>query len=1268
MKGKGSKGKPRKTFKKGDQCVQNPTTRKFRNDTKRNIISHRKSGGGLTVAALQKHNDDIEEDLHMEDLAISETTAETRKSKAFSISGLTDCSNITFNRVLDKWNSTDSLDQEKCAVLAAVTEVIRSEGGNESEIDYFAALMSLLESSTEEGPCTAILYLISLVIKKVPTPVLRLKCSESLKFFSQLLEAYHESGRASLLMSLLDCLSTILNAQEPAIWTETSVQRSFQMMLSFITHSKPRVRKVAHGSINSILKFALLNHKNHPAGNATAKHVMQILSQHSADTTTLSLHALNLLRNCLHYFGQQHLKELCESILQMLGINNPMIKTNVMQILHSMFKSNPPEENLSLNLNIKLIAALYDFQPSYNDIHVAEAWLAVELEAHSNLSLLNNEVCLKHLPKFFGTALNFFQSDHMEVVHGAANKMKEVSEKCMEPYITTLEEDVASDDSSLLKIFKLIESGLRYKFQPVWDVVLQSMQYLYATYGNIFPTVMVKSVGNLIQMYSGPHVPFLNNLKRAIGAAFSTIGPKLILAETPLELTKTNPECQFPRAWLLPIMKDHIKETELQYFVDEFLPIAAHLRQKGNECRANKQDLEAKVYETLLTQVWSLLTGFCRKPTDISTSFKNIAKILGTALMEQKDMRQLVIQALRTLINSTDQEDLKCIGQFSKNYLPIFFNLYTSDDEDCKAISLQVLDAIRAFLLITDEKLTMMFLDKSLDKLKEEQSRLKKHQLMDLIVSMVKYCDDAHLEILYQLCSNNVINKDKSMQKKAYRILEEICDGNSQSCRTMINEKFDEIKVMLGDCLSTAVPSAKAPRLRCLSFLVKKLNKEQSGFIQEILPEVILCTKELGAKAKCAAFDLISDIGNALVFLSDKPKEECIEEYFTMVMAGLAGSPHMISGTLLAFTKMVFEYKYCLSEKIIESLLEAAITLLRSKTSEVVKASLIFIRAVVKILDGNELTGHLEKLIKNLFSWSTNNRSAHRQKIRVILERLDKKCGYEVVRKFVPESHKKFIVQIHKQMMRNKRRKEQMKENEEEEDADDKQESTWEDILADSDDENEEKTSANKRLDRRNRKQKQSKTWIMEDEDAVDLMDPKVAQNIVGTRPKLQAKKRAASSSFEMSSDGKIMIDVKNDDKSDDREKQLDIGEKDLLAGFDKTPKQIKAGKRKMLEDMPEETFEYQPGGKGIHRDRDLDDGEQPQRKRKLGGEYKAKKAGGDMKLKGKPDPYAYIPLDRQKLNKRKRAKLAGQFSSVVKATKRGAARASMKGHKKHKK
>lgn len=56
------------------------------------------------------------------------------------------------------------------------------------------------------------------------------------------------------------------------------------------------------------------------------------------------------------------------------------------------------------------------------------------------------------------------------------------------------------------------------------------------------------------------------------------------------------------------------------------------------------------------------------------------------------------------------------------------------------------------------------------------------------------------------------------------------------------------------------------------------------------------------------------------------------------------------------------------------------------------------------------------------------------------------------------------------------------------------------------------------------------------------------------------------------------------------------------------------------------------------------------------GGDYRAKKAKGDMKKKGAVDPYAYIPLSRNTLNKRKRAKNSGQFKNIVQGARKGAA------------
>ena len=47
--------------------------------------------------------------------------------------------------MLAKFKATNAGHKDMLAVLAAVTEVIRQEGGKETETEYFAALMTTLE-------------------------------------------------------------------------------------------------------------------------------------------------------------------------------------------------------------------------------------------------------------------------------------------------------------------------------------------------------------------------------------------------------------------------------------------------------------------------------------------------------------------------------------------------------------------------------------------------------------------------------------------------------------------------------------------------------------------------------------------------------------------------------------------------------------------------------------------------------------------------------------------------------------------------------------------------------------------------------------------------------------------------------------------------------------------------------------------------------------------------------------------------------------------
>lgn len=39
--------------------------------------------------------------------------------------------------------------------------------------------------------------------------------------------------------------------------------------------------------------------------------------------------------------------------------------------------------------------------------------------------------------------------------------------------------------------------------------------------------------------------------------------------------------CEFPRSWLLPVMRDHVRGTEMIFFFEYFVPLADKLRGKG---------------------------------------------------------------------------------------------------------------------------------------------------------------------------------------------------------------------------------------------------------------------------------------------------------------------------------------------------------------------------------------------------------------------------------------------------------------------------------------------------------------------------------------------------------------------------------------------------------------------------------------------------------------------------------------------------------------
>jgi ribosomal RNA-processing protein 12 len=164
-------------------------------------------------------------------------------------------------------------------VLAAVSEVVKSHEGKDTEAEYFGALMSVLESAEDEKSAAAISYLLGLLIPSVPREVLQLKYGTSCKILTDQLGRHGTTASTALLKSLMCDLALLLEAQPLAVWSDSHCQRVFQIILSFTVHPKPKLRKVAQASVVSLLKEGTPNGEFHPAASNTAEHCSYIMTQ-----------------------------------------------------------------------------------------------------------------------------------------------------------------------------------------------------------------------------------------------------------------------------------------------------------------------------------------------------------------------------------------------------------------------------------------------------------------------------------------------------------------------------------------------------------------------------------------------------------------------------------------------------------------------------------------------------------------------------------------------------------------------------------------------------------------------------------------------------------------------------------------------------------------------------------------------------------------------------------------------------------------------------
>lgn len=170
---------------------------------------------------------------------------------------------------------------------------------------------------------------------------------------------------------------------------------------------------------------------------------------------------------------------------------------------------------------------------------------------------------------------------------------------------------------------------------------------------------------------------------------------------------------------------------------------------------------------------------------------------------------------------------------------------------------------------------------------------------------------------------------------------------------------------------------------------------------------------------------------------------------------------------------------------------------------------------------------------------------------------------------------------------------------------------------------------------------------------------PTAATTIESNETDKKKKEKDANRGFKTAADGRLIIaapkrgggmsDSDDDDNSNDQSASNKRSlESDSSDDEDNNGAAVPSRKRKASDLQSVASSRYVAGGKGIHRSMaaaSVRSGATGVSRMSMattksastvyGGEYKAKKAKGDMKKKGKMDPYAYIPLTRNVLNKR---------------------------------
>ncbi|KAG7546447.1 Armadillo-type fold [Arabidopsis suecica] len=783
-------------------------------------------------------------------------------------------------------------------------------------------------------------------------------------------------------------------------------------------------------------------------------------------------HVLNVLSATIPFLSAKVSSSVFSELCELMASQFSPLTRQILKAIDTIFKNSEDTvvvpEIVGLVTSLTSYLSLHDKNPADTIVHVTTLLKNALEKAYS----VEPALCLTKLPLVFGSLAGLLISTD-DVASQASIILKDLISSHIDKNKLLAEGSLSSEDEDNVTggdnintarcVCSVFESALNSCDGIPNEHILTVISLLIEKLGElsyILAKNIILKLADLMKNAIGD-TSSSQDLQQCIGSAVVAMGPVKLLTLLPITLHAESHSCT--NAWLIPILRKCIIGASLSYYVDCIVPLAKSLMlaSKGAKKTAHGKELRACGHELL-----RLLPAFCNYPVDVPKKFGSLAKLMVKFIKSKSFMHEAVALSLQMLVNqnkrmpkpSTDmgeakaisEEDattelesgfhyskkastknMKALASSSTELLQTLVDVFTVSGTEisadfkaaigCLASTLD--SSVRKKILISllnkfdpaGENETEGQVNQSNDSIDEEKkncsatkTQLKRSAVLDLASSFVEGAKEDLIELIYNLVRQSFQATDEADLRGAYDTLSRILQEHGWFCAS----HFAEVIEMLLSHKNPEDAASSRSRFACLHVLmahgIKSSTEEENEKAFLILNEMILTLKDGKEEHRKAACDALVMVYTTLKNSSSITSDELCLKLINMITGYISGSsPHIRSGAVSALSALIYkDPEICLSSP---ELLSSVLSLLHTKSIEIIKAVLGFVKVLVSTSQAQDLQSLLQNLLYEILPWSSVSRHYFKSKVTIIVEIMVRKCGTRAVQLATPDKHKNFI-------------------------------------------------------------------------------------------------------------------------------------------------------------------------------------------------------------------------------------------------------------------